>query len=184
MEEQHHGIVEDDEVVFHGERSMFMDFFLMGGGLVCLVIGSEAMVSGSVATAKFLGVPEVVIGLTMVAAGTSLPELAVCVVAALKKHGDITVGNVLGSNTFNALLILGTVTVLAPIVFQVDGFALTGDAGTLFFDIPFCVLICGLVVPLMAQGKELSRANGIMLICVYLLYISFLIYREMGPGIG
>ena len=68
---------------------------------------------------------------------------------------------------------------LAPIGFQVDGFGLTGDAGVLFFDIPFCVLLCGLVIPLMKNGMMLTRANGYMLLAVYVIYLAVLLVRSL-----
>ena len=167
----------EEEVVFH-QRSIGIDIALILVGLICLVLGADALVAGSVATAQALGVPDIVVGLTVVAGGTSLPELAVCLMAALKKHGDITVGNVLGSNIFNALLILGTATVIAPIFFNVDGFSLHGDSGTLYFDIPFCVLISLVVIPMMAHNRTLGRGKGLFLLSTYVAYIFVLVIRN------
>ncbi len=174
--DQHQGI--EEEVQFH-ERSLAVDLGLMAVGLLALVFGADLLVAGAADTARTLNVPEVVVGLTVVAGGTSLPELAVCVVAALRKHGDITVGNVLGSNIFNALLILGTVLVMAPISFAIDGFSWHGDAGTLFVDFPFCFLVCGLIIPLMMQKNHLGRWKGIVLVALYVIYVTTLIFREL-----
>ena len=175
----HQGIETQEELHFH-QRSIGLDCLLMVAGLIFLVLGADLLVAGAIATARALSVPEVVVGLTVVAGGTSLPELAVCMVAAFRRHGDITVGNVLGSNIFNALLILGTVTLLAPISFDIDGFSLTGDAGTLFVDIPICVMICALIIPLMAHKSALGRAKGFILVCLYFVYLVFLLWREIG----
>lgn len=169
----------DEDVIFQS-RSPMIDLFFVGLGLVGLVVGAKLLVAGAVKTAQVMGVPDIVVGLTVVAGGTSLPELAVCLAAAFKKQGDITVGNVLGSNIFNAWLIMGTALVITPIVFNIDGFALMGDAGTLFIDIPFCVFICAILIPVMRSGKQLSRANGALLVAAYVGYIAFLVYRNLG----
>ena len=103
----------EGEPHFH-KRAIGLDIVLILVGLLGLVIGADALVTGAVESARALNVPEVVVGLTVVAGGTSLPELAVSVMAALKKQDDISVGNVMGSNIFNALLILGVAFVLHP----------------------------------------------------------------------
>lgn len=170
---------DEEEVVFQ-TRNIAWDVGLIGVGLVGLVVGAKFLVAGSVETASRLGVSDIVVGLTVVAGGTSLPELAVCVAAALKRHADITVGNVLGSNIFNAWLILGTCLLIAPIRFDIDGFRWTGDAGTLFIDIPLCVLLCAAVIPLMRYKASLGRGRGALLIGFYVAYIGFLVWRNAG----
>ena len=167
-----------EEVVFH-RRPVWIDGLFICGGLLVLVAGADMLVVSAVATAHALHVPDVVVGLTVVAVGTSLPELAVCLVSALGKQGDITVGNVLGSNIFNALLILGAATVIFPIAFNVSGFALSGDAGTVFLDIPFCVFLCALIVPLMAHRQSLGRWKGLFLLVLYVVYMVFLVFRNL-----
>lgn len=170
---------DDEEVVFH-TRSQMADLGLIVIGLIGLVIGAKLLVAGAVQTATALGVSDIVVGLTVVAGGTSLPELAVCLAAALKKQADITVGNVLGSNIFNAWLILGACLVISPIKFDISSVDLTGDWGTLFVDIPFTVLLCGLLIPMMFHKKELTRFKGILLVSAYVGYIGFLVYRNLG----
>jgi len=168
-----------DEVVFH-ERSHLADASMILLGLVGLVIGAKLLVAGAVNTAGRLGVSDIVVGLTVVAGGTSLPELAVCLAAALKRQADITVGNVLGSNIFNALLILGTCLLIAPIHFDISVRDLTRDWGTLFLDIPFTVILCGLLVPMMVLGGKLTRFKGGLLVAAYVVYIAALVARNMG----
>ena len=177
---------EEPEVEFH-KRSVTADIFLILVGLGALVVGAQLLVVGSVETAQALGVTEVVVGLTVVAIGTSLPELAVCLTAAFKHQGDITVGNVLGSNVFNALLILGVAVMIFPIQFAPDGFLWNGDDGTLYLDIPFCVLLCGLVIPLMSHRKTVGKAKGLFLLLLYVAYLVSLVWRTTGidpPGVG
>ena len=155
------------------------DAAYMAVGLVGLVIGADLLVAGAVATARALDIPDVVVGLTVVAGGTSLPELAVCMVAAFKKRGEITVGNVLGSNIFNAMLILGVVSVLAPMGFDVVPGSFEGDHGTLYLDFPLVVGISALLIPLMAHKQKLGRLKGAFLVSLYLAYIAFLVWREL-----
>jgi cation:H+ antiporter len=170
----------DVPVSDQSKHTMITDLVLVIIGLVGLVIGADLLVAGAVATARALEVPDVVVGLTIVAGGTSLPELAVCLVAALNKKGEITVGNVLGSNIFNAMLILGVVSVLAPMSFDLTVGNFEGDHGTLFLDFPIVVAISAIVIPLMAYNQKLSRANGAFLAAIYVAYIAFLLWRELG----
>lgn len=163
-----------EDVVFY-RRSPVLDITWVIIGLAALVLGADAMVASAVATARALAVPDIVVGLTVIAGGTSLPELAVCLVAALRKQADITVANVMGSNVFNALLITGTAASIYPIVF--DG---PSGPSTLFIDIPFCVGVCLLVIPLMAHRMQLTRLKGSLLVSLYVGYIGFLIWRNLG----
>ncbi len=165
----------DEEVVFH-KRSVSADIGLILVGLLVLVIGAKALVSGAVATATALGVSDIVVGMTVVALGTSLPELAVCMAAAVKHHADITVGNVLGSNVFNALLVLGVAVLIFPINFDL---ALPADKATLYVEIPICVLLCLLVIPLMRHKYTLGRGKGLFLLLLYVGYVGQLVYRNM-----
>lgn len=168
---------EDETLHFH-PRPVYMDLVLILVGLVALVLGADMLVLAAVAAARALEVPEVVVGLTIVAGGTSLPELAVGLMAALKRNADITVGNVMGSNIFNGFLILGVCTLLAPIPFVTQGFAWSGDAGTLYVDIPFCVFVCGLVMPMMRHNQQISRFKGVVLLLLYVGYLVTLVLRQ------
>lgn len=163
-----------EEPHFH-KRSIGMDLFYILLGLIGLVIGADALVTGAVESAIALSVPEVVVGLTVVAGGTSLPELAVSVMAALKKHDDISVGNVMGSNIFNALLILGVAVCIAPISFAESG---SGNQQTLFIDIPICVASAVLIMALI-YNRKLGRGKGVLLTATYLGYIAFLVVRSI-----
>lgn len=162
----------------HHDRPAWQDLVLIAVGLFCLVMGGDSLVSGSVEAARTMNVFEIVVGLTIVAGGTSLPELAVCLVAAFKRHAEMTVGNVLGSNIFNALLILGTAAAIAPISFSSGSFGWRDDPGTLWLDMPAMVLICAMVLPIMAHNRTLTRIKGAMLVAYYVFYVGFLVWRN------
>lgn len=161
------------------ERPIYLDILWILAGLFVLILGARVLVVGAVETAQALNIPDVVVGLTIVAAGTSLPELAVCLVAALRMHGDMTIGNIMGSNIFNALLILGTAVVIAPIQFLPADSGWGGDRGTLWIDLPFCVMLCFLIWPLMIHKRSLTRGKGIFLIVLYVIYLVTLVMRNV-----
>jgi cation:H+ antiporter len=143
---------------------------LIIAGLAGLVIGGKLMVDNAVEIAASLGVSEKIIGLTIIAAGTSLPELATTVVAALKKNNDIAVGNIIGSNIFNIFFILGVSALIRPIpyntVFNTDIYLL--GLGTIFL----------LLAMYTGQRKKLDRWEAGILLVVYISYIVYLIMGE------
>lgn len=135
------------------------------GGLALLIAGAYLMVEGAVAIARTFGISEAVIGLTIVAVGTSLPELATCVVAALRKHGDVIIGNVLGSNIFNIFSILGLTAIIFPI-------PITGQIAT--FDV-WIMLITALVLSIyLLRGIAIARVSGIAMLLAYSAYTYWL----------
>jgi cation:H+ antiporter len=137
---------------------------LVAVGLVMLVYGAGWLVDGAVMIAKSLGVSELVIGLTIVAAGTSFPELATSVVAAIRGQRDIAVGNVIGSNTFNLLGVLGA----AGVASGTAGMAIAPSI--LAFDLPLMIGICVLIWPICRNGYAITRAEGAFLVLGYILY--------------
>ncbi|MCB1044442.1 MAG: calcium/sodium antiporter [Acidobacteria bacterium] len=161
-----------EEPVFH-KRSLGVDIGLVSVGLAGLVFGADSLVCGAVATARALQVPDVVVGLTVVAGGTSLPEFAVCLVAAFKHQAEITLGNILGSNIFNALLILGTCALIQPI-----SFAMPGTKATLWVDMPVCILLSAVLIPMLYRKGILGRKGGFLLLMAYVTYIVSLILRN------
>ena len=146
-----------------GARTSLADPMLVVAGLAALVLGSILFVDGAVAIARGMGVAEVVIGLSLVACGTSLPELATSVVAAAKGEGDISVGNIVGSNIFNILALLGVVGAVSPLRTTV-GMA----------DVGASLLLALLLLPFMRSGFRLSRSEGAVLVGLYLLYLLWL----------
>ncbi|MCA9063047.1 MAG: calcium/sodium antiporter [Planctomycetaceae bacterium] len=132
-------------------------------GLVLLVVGARMFVTSSVAIAIRLGVSEIVIGLTLVAAGTSLPEVATSIVAALKGERDIAVGNVVGSNLFNLLCVLGITGVVSP-----DGIPV--PESTLAFDIPVMIVVAIGCLPVFLSGHTIERREGAVFLFFYIAY--------------
>ncbi len=109
------GAAEIAEEFEEGPRSVWLALLAVAGGIAAVVIGARLLVAGAVTTARLLGVGEEVIGLTVVAVGTSLPELATATVAAFRRHSDLALGNVIGANIYNLLAIMGLVSAVAPL---------------------------------------------------------------------
>lgn len=133
-------------------------------GLGLLVLGSTLFVNGAIALARSMGISEAVIGLTIVAAGTSLPELATSVVAALKKESDVAIGNIVGSNIFNILCILGLTATVLPIETGVIGLR----------DGLFMLGLSLLLLPLALSQRSISRGEGLLFLSIYGLYLYLL----------
>lgn len=109
------GKIEIEEPDVAEYANMWMALLFLGLGLASIAFGAEFLVRGAKTAASIIGVPEDVIGLSVIAIGTSLPELSTCVIAAMKKHTDIIIGNILGSNVFNILMIIGATAIVKPI---------------------------------------------------------------------
>jgi len=133
-------------------------------GLVGIIWGADLLVEGGVAIARVFGVSEEIIGLTVIAFGTSLPELAASLVAAFRGHSDIAVGNVVGSNLFNILGIAGVVSMVSPL--PVSG-------ATLSFDIWVMLGATALVLPILGGRWHPRRASGAFFLILYIAYISY-----------
>ena len=157
------------------------DLFFLGAGILTLVIGSHVAVRGATMLAAAWGVSEVMIGLTIVAVGTSLPEMATSVVAAIRGQRDIAVGNVIGSNIANILCVLGASAVAGGRQgLGVEQIMLTRD-------IPVMIATAALCYPLCITGASVSRREGVILLGgygVYLMYcIETTLYAAAGPGL-
>ena len=137
-------------------------------GLALLVLGARWLVDAAVATAAALGVSELVIGLTIVAAGTSLPEVATSVLAAARGERDIAVGNVIGSNIFNLLAVLGVGSVIAPGGVPVSPGALT-------FDMPVMIAVAVATLPIFFTGYAIARWEGAVFLAYYAAYTTYLV---------
>jgi cation:H+ antiporter len=141
---------------------------LIAGGLALLVLGATWLVDSAVAIARVLGVSEVVIGLTIVAAGTSLPEVATSIVAALRGERDIAVGNVVGSSIFNLLAIGGIAALVTPGGLEVAPALVT-------FDLPVMAAVAFACLPIFATGHRIARWEGALFFTYYVAYVTFLI---------
>lgn len=138
------------------------------GGLALLVLGAHWLVDAAVDIARAFGVSELVIGLTIVAAGTSLPEVATSVMASIKGERDIAVGNIVGSNLFNILSVLGLAALVAP-----DGVNVAPSA--LRFDIPIMIAVAFACLPIFFTGYAIARWEGLLFLGYYALYTTFLV---------
>ena len=144
------------------------DLGLVAAGLAALVAGSGWLVEGAVMLARFLGLSELIIGLTIIAGGTSLPEIATSILAAVRGERDIAVGNVVGSNIFNILSVAGIAGVLSP-----GGLVVSHPA--ISFDIPVMVAVAVACLPIFFSGHSISRWEGTVFIFYYLAYTAFLV---------
>ena len=137
-------------------------------GLTCLLIGSHILVKSAIFIAGRLGVSEMLIGLTVVAFGTSVPEMATSVVSVLRKEADICVGNVIGSNIFNILMVIGSVALVRP---------LNVARETLFFEFPVMLLFSVALIPMIRGNLRVNRLEGCLLTAGYFVFIFLLFYR-------
>ncbi|KYG78638.1 cation:H+ antiporter [Roseivirga ehrenbergii] len=142
------------------------DIFQVSLGIVCLYFGADWFIGGAEEIAVDLGVSQRVIGLTVLALGTSLPELFTSVIAARKGETDLALGNLLGSNIFNVLSIVGITSIIKPLSVNMD---------ILHTDFPWMIGITILILPLMVFRKRLGMPSGIILIGSYLAYVFFLL---------
>ena len=145
-----------------------VQLLLIGAGLALLVLGSQWLVAAATTFAKAMGVSDLVIGLTIVAAGTSLPEVATSVMAALRKERDIAIGNVIGSNTFNILGCLGLTGLVAA-----DGLPIA--AGLLNFDVWVMLAVAFACLPVFLSGREIARWEGGVFMGYYVAYTTYVV---------
>ena len=141
-----------------------MSLAFLIAGLVCIVGGGTLLVNAAVTIAREFGMSETLVGLTIVAVGTSLPELVTSAVAALRKQSEVALGNVLGSNIYNVLFIGGVTGTIAPT---------TVPQSILGFDLPLLIAVSLGVMVLAWTGARLSRIEGLALVAGYALYIAF-----------
>lgn len=144
------------------------DIGLILGGLSLLVIGSRWLVDSAVSFAQYLGVSELVVGLTIVAAGTSLPEVVTSIIAAIRGERDIAVGNVVGSNIFNIMGVLGLASIVAPAGIEIS-------TAVIWFDIPVMMVVALACLPIFFTGGVISRQEGVLLLGYYVAYTLYLI---------
>ncbi|MBI1290506.1 calcium/sodium antiporter [bacterium] len=149
-------------------KGVGLDILFAGLGLVGLVLGARLFNGAAIQIARYFGVDELVIGLTIVAAGTSLPEVATSVMASIKGERDIAVGNVVGSNIFNILAVLGASGMIAGSGLPVASAAMT-------FDIPVMILVAVVCLPIFLSGTRISRVEGALLFVGYIVYTALLV---------
>ena len=157
--------IPEPEIAERGDSLLKSILFLIVGAAV-IAVGADLLVDNGIKIAETLGVPETVISLTFVALGTSLPELVTAITALMKGHGALSLGNIIGANLFNLVLVSGVATVILP--FEVPTTTLIGGIRSSFLiDIPVMLAVMLiLVLPALLRGK-LSRAQGISLLAIY-----------------
>ncbi|WP_445285976.1 calcium/sodium antiporter [Yoonia sp. 208BN28-4] len=144
------------------QSPMGISLFWVAFGLTALMFGAQFLVDGAVSAARSFGVSEAFIGLTIVAVGTSLPELATSLIAAFRRQSDIAIGNVIGSNIFNVLGILGVTALIAPIPVT---------ARFLTFDLPVMIGASGVLIGLLLTRSQIGRGIGMMMLLGYGIYV-------------
>ncbi len=159
------GALESDEPA---SKSNTKDMARVVIGIIGLTAGAKLMVDSAVVIASSVGISQLVIGITIVAIGTSLPELATSIVAALRGESDIAVGNVVGSNVFNILSVIGIVSCIKPI--QVSPDAVT-------YDLWVMLGVTLIVWPVMWSGKRIARSEGVLFVLLYITYSVWLFIR-------
>jgi K+-dependent Na+/Ca+ exchanger related-protein len=161
--------VSDTQKVKTGKsKKLWLSCVFILGGLLMLVVAGQVIVNSATKIAESLGISQAIIGLTIVALGTSLPELATSVVAAMKKNSDIALGNVIGSNIFNGFFILGVSAVIRPLPAYTN----------MTVDIAMAALGSLLVLVFVLTNKkyEIKRWEGLLLLCIYICYLCWLIF--------
>ncbi|MHB8862147.1 MAG: calcium/sodium antiporter [Pirellulaceae bacterium] len=158
-------------------RSVWMPLVLLAIGLVILVLGARWLVDGAVIIARVLGMSELLIGLTIVAAGTSLPEVAASVVATLRGERDIAIGNVVGSNIFNILCVLGLSAAVSPTGLVVSSAALQ-------LDLPVMLVVTVVCLPLFVTRLTIARWEGALLLFYYIAYTTYVVLAETRPDLS
>ena len=160
-----------------GASQVILQIGLILGGLVLLTLGAKWLVDGAVTIAKHLGMSELLIGLTIIAAGTSLPEVAASIMASIKGERDIAVGNVVGSNIFNIMCVLGLSAAVSP-----DGIEVSQTA--LRLDIPVMIAVAVACLPIFFTGHVIARWEGGLFLGYYCAYTAYLILAATNQAVS
>ena len=161
------GTTEQADKQSQAGRNLLFNIVYIVIGLACLLVGAQILVTSAIFIAGRLGVSEMVIGLTVVAFGTSVPELATAIVSVFRREVDIGMGTVIGSNIFNILMVIGSVALVSP---------LNVARGTLFFGFPVMLIFSLALIPMLRGDLTVNRLEGCFLTAGYFVYI-FLLYR-------
>lgn len=160
----------EDNSISKENVNWLLNIFFVLAGLGLLILGSRWFVNSAVNFASYMGVSELVIGLTIVAAGTSMPEVVTSIIAAIRGERDIAVGNVVGSNVFNILGVLGLTSIVAPSGIPVSE-AIIG------FDIPLVIAVAVACLPIFFTGGTISRWEGALFLGYYIAYTFYLFFN-------
>jgi cation:H+ antiporter len=154
------------------DRRYWLQILYMISGLALLGFGSDLLIDGAVAIATQLGIAPVIIGMTIVTIGTTAPELTTCLVAAWNGERDIAVGNIVGSNIFNVLAVLGVGSLVAP-----DG--INVGPRMIGFGIPVMIAVLFSCMPIFFAGQAIRRWEGVLFLLFFVLYITYLVLEEL-----
>ena len=171
---KHPELAEEEEETEEKTRPFAMELLLLVIGAAAIALGARFLVDNGTLIAAALGVPDSVIGLTMVALGTSLPELITAITSLIKGHGSLSLGNIIGANLFNIVLVSGAAISISPFAIPAEKTVLGGLNSSLVIDLP--VMLCVMAImclPALIKGK-LQRWQGILLLCIY---ASFTVYQ-------
>ena len=154
------------------EKPLWMEICLLFAGAAIIAIGANLLVNNGTIIAQALGVPDSVIGLTMVALGTSLPELVTAITSLAKGHGALSLGNVIGANLFNIVLVSGMAITISPFTVPAEK-TISGMNSSLVIDIPLMLFVMAVMcIPAMLK-ERLYRWQGIMLLCIYVIFTAY-----------
>ena len=144
---------------------MFLQVFILLVGFLLLVKGADWFVEGAAGIAKKLGIPQLIIGLTIVAMGTSMPEAAVSITAALQENAGITIGNIVGSNILNILIILGVTALITNVAIQ---------KSTLYYEIPYMIAITIVLMIFGITGGKITFIEGVIFWLLFIVFLGYL----------
>ena len=153
-------------------RPLWLEMGMLVVGAALIAVGARLLVDKGTVIAKLLGVPESVIALTFVALGTSLPELVTAITSLAKGHSALSLGNIVGANLFNLVLVSGISTTLRPYDIPA-GKLVFGHSSSLVMDIPLCFILMALLTVPALISKKVMRWQGILLLAVYAAYVTF-----------
>lgn len=171
------GDAEDDDDGNKKEMTLVQELILMVVGAAAIALGANLLVNNGTLIAAALGVPDSVIGLTMVALGTSLPELITAITSLMKGHGALSLGNVIGANLFNIVLVSGMAITISPFAVPSEKTVFGGINSSLVIDIPLMLGVMAIMcIPAIVKGR-LKRWQGILLLCIY---AAFTVYQFVG----
>ena len=146
---------------------MLLSIFLIIIGFIFLIVSADILVDGSSGIAKKFHIPEIIIGLTIVSIGTSMPELVVSITSALEGHSDMAIGNIIGSNLSNLLLILGLSAIIKPIIFQKE---------TRYYEIPMCLFFTIILMIFCNSQNKISRIEATILLILFCTFLGYTIF--------
>jgi cation:H+ antiporter len=155
-------VSDNEEIIDENHSNLWMLCLFIFSGIALLSFGANLFIKGAIDIARYFGISEIVIGMSIVALGTSLPELATSVIASFRKQHGISIGNIIGSNLFNLLSVIGIVSLLSPI---------ESPKEILFFEIPYMVIYGLILFPIAWMKQPIHRLTSISLLVGYVFFI-------------